>query len=237
MHPSKGGVCEGASAGAVLSVVPPDIGDTRSAMKVTTDDASELERVLRDVQEQQRTPKAKHEGYGRELVPFFQPGLDTINSQLVTFPKKGSTEGKDVDGKSNKGKTKTKKEENGSENYKDGGDPNRKKKGGNGTKTYNPAAGANGTPSSGKTTTNAKRGPAFAGPAFSQSPEPEDLPMPTEALLRGNPRQPQKKSSTDANQVGKTKEGKASEDRNRPDSHTDLSMELKSMLQVGLKQP
>mmetsp|Transcript_6933 Transcript_6933/g.24663 ORF Transcript_6933/g.24663 Transcript_6933/m.24663 type:complete len:206 (-) Transcript_6933:1724-2341(-) len=205
-------------------------------MKVTTDDASELERVLRDVQEQQRTPKAKHEGYGRELVPFFQPGLDTINTQLVTFPKKGSTEGKEIDCKSNKGKTKTKKEENGSETNNDNADPNRKKKGGNGTKANNPA-GANGTPSSGKTTTNAKRGPAFAGPAFSQSPEPEDLPMPTEALLVGNPRQAQKKSSTDANHVGKTKEEKASEDRNRANPHTDLSMELKSMLQVGFKQP
>mmetsp|Transcript_6934 Transcript_6934/g.24677 ORF Transcript_6934/g.24677 Transcript_6934/m.24677 type:complete len:181 (-) Transcript_6934:1800-2342(-) len=97
-------------------------------MKVTTDDASELERVLRDVQEQQRTPKAKHEGYGRELVPFFQPGLDTINTQLVTFPKKGSTEGKEIDCKSNKGKTKTKKEENGSETNNDNADPNRKKK-------------------------------------------------------------------------------------------------------------
>eukprot|EP00894_Picocystis_sp_ML_P004481 jgi/Pico_ML_1/54998/g123.t1 len=98
-------------------------------MRVTTDDAAELERVLRDVEEQQKTPKSKHEGYGRELVPFFHPGLDTINSKLVTFPKKGQVEGKETESKSNKGKGKGKKEEAGHETNRDGGDAARKKKG------------------------------------------------------------------------------------------------------------
>lgn len=236
LHPLLGG-----GVGVQLHVLQFGI-DLRGAMRVTTDDAAELERVLRDVEEQQKTPKSKHEGYGRELVPFFHPGLDTINSKLVTFPKKGQVEGKETESKSNKGKGKGKKEEAGHETNRDGGDAARKKKGGNagtggnGTKTNNPA-GANGTPTSGKTSTNAKRGPAFAGPAFSQSPEPEELPMPTQTLLLRSPLEAKETSSTNSAQTEKSNGQADGNEQNLPGPHMDLSMELKNMLQVGLSHP
>lgn len=187
---------------------------------ITTDDACELERVLRDVQDQQRMIRPKHEGYGRELVPFFTPGEDVVNSDLITFPKKSNKDGK----------VRTKKEDVATDSNRESIDVGKKKKGstvGNGTKSSTSVNNVVG----GKAQNGQKKGPAFAGPAFSQSPDPECLPLPTMALLRGTWSVHEQKKGT---LTRPRREGEAGNVTNRKEDHADLSMELKSILQVGV---